>query len=160
MTQEQQTQKTNNILQLVGFELGNEKFGVDILSVKEIIRTVEITRVPRAPDFVEGIINLRGEVIPIIDLRLRLGVEKKAFDKTTRLIVVELDSQQVGFVVDVVSQVLRLPKETIEPPPDMVTGVDSAYLEGVIRVEDHLLMLLDLKRILSHNEQRTLKDVA
>lgn len=153
-------QETGTELQLVGFELGSEKFGVEILSVREIIPVGSITRVPNSPDFVEGIINLRGEVIPVIDLRKRVGVEKCEFQKSTRIIVVELEEQQVGFIVDVVSQVLRIPTDTIEPPPEMVTGVGSEYIRGVARVEDRLLMFLDLKRVLSQTEQTVIQGIA
>ena len=159
-----QLQESSTELQLVGFELGDEKFGVEILCVKEIIRVVSITRVPRAPEFVEGIINLRGDVIPVIDLRHRLGFAHQEFGKATRLIVVELDEQQVGFVVDSVSQVLRVPSDNIEPPPDMVAGVDSEYIQGIARAdkenEEKLLMVLDLKRILSRVEQAEVRKVA
>ena len=160
MTQAQSKQETAKILQLVSFEIGEEKFGVEILCVKEIIRILSITRVPGSPDFVEGVINLRGQVVPVVDLRRRLGIGRKEFDATTRMIVVELGGQQVGFIVDVVSQVLRIPAETIEPPPQMVTGVDSEYIQGLTRVGDRLLMLLDLQRILSRAEQAAIRKAA
>ncbi|MCZ6680349.1 MAG: chemotaxis protein CheW [Candidatus Poribacteria bacterium] len=159
-TGQQLLQGAGQELQVVGFELGSEKFGVDILTVREIIPVGSITRVPNAPDFVEGIINLRGEVIPVIDLRKRVGIEQSEFQKSTRIIVVELDEQQVGFIVDVVSQVLRIATDTVEPPPEMVMGTGSEYIKGVARVADKLLMFLDLKRVLSQTEQTAVQGVA
>ncbi len=155
-------QETGQELQLVGFKLSDEQFGVEILCVREIIRVVSITRVPRAPGFVEGIINLRGEVIPVIDLRKRLNLESRKFDNSTRLIVVELNDQQIGFIVDSVSQVLRVPADAIEEPPEMVTGIDSEFILGVTRIDDgeRLLLILDLKRILSQAEQVAMERVA
>ena len=107
----------NEILQLVTFSIGEEDFGVDILKVQEIIRMMDITKVPRAPEFVEGVINLRGKVIPIIDLRRRFGRTPKPHDKDTRIIVIEMSGIIVGFVVDAVSEVLRIPKSTVEAAP-------------------------------------------
>ena len=109
------------LLQLVTFSIGEEEFGVDILSVQEIIRMMDITKVPRAPEFVEGVINLRGKVIPIIDLRRRFGLSTRDHDKHTRIIVIEINNMIVGFVVDSVSEVLRIPSSTVEPPPKRTT---------------------------------------
>ena len=139
----------DELLQLVTFSIGEEEFGVDILKVQEIIRTMEITRVPRAEIFVEGVINLRGKVIPIIDLRRRFGLQSKAHDKHTRIIVIEINTMIVGFVVDSVSEVLRIPTSTVEPPPPVVAGLESEYISGVGKLEDRLLILLDLDRLLS-----------
>ena len=137
------------LLQLVTFSTGDEEFGVDILRVQEIIRTMAITKVPKAPEFVEGVINLRGKVIPIIDLRRRFGLQSKAHDKHTRIIVIEINTMIVGFVVDSVSEVLRIPASTVEPPPPVVAGLESEYISGVGKLEDRLLILLDLDRLLS-----------
>ena len=144
------TQKRDDeLLQLVTFSTGDEEFGVDILRVQEIIRTMAITKVPKAPEFVEGVINLRGKVIPIIDLRRRFGLQSKAHDKHTRIIVIEINTMIVGFVVDSVSEVLRIPTSTVEPPPPVVAGLESEYISGVGKLEDRLLILLDLDRLLS-----------
>ncbi|MDR2800984.1 MAG: chemotaxis protein CheW [Desulfovibrio sp.] len=139
----------DELLQLVTFSIGEEEFGVDILKVQEIIRTMEITKVPRAEAFVEGVINLRGKVIPIIDLRRRFGLDSKAHDKHTRIIVIEINTLIVGFVVDSVSEVLRIPAGTVEPPPPVVAGLDSDYISGVGKLQDRLLILLDLDKLLS-----------
>lgn len=141
--------RDDELLQLVTFSTGDEEFGVDILRVQEIIRTMAITKVPKAPEFVEGVINLRGKVIPIIDLRRRFGLQSKAHDKHTRIIVIEINTMIVGFVVDSVSEVLRIPASTVEPPPPVVAGLESEYISGVGKLEDRLLILLDLDRLLS-----------
>ncbi|MFP4315866.1 MAG: chemotaxis protein CheW [Desulfovibrionales bacterium] len=147
------------LIQLVTFSIDGEEFGVEILKVQEIIRMLGITRVPRAPQFVEGVINLRGKVIPIIDLRKRFGLDSRGHDKNTRIIVIEINSMIVGFVVDSVSEVLRIPAGTIEPPPPVVSGFDSEYISGVGKLEDRLLILLDLNRLLSGEEQKALSQV-
>ena len=142
----------DELLQLVTFSIGDEEFGVNILKVQEIIRTMEITKVPRAPEFVEGVINLRGKVIPIIDLRRRFGLAPKAHDKNTRIIVIEINNIIVGFVVDAVSEVLRFPASTVEPPPPVVAGVESDYISGVGQLQDRLLIMLDLDKLLSSED--------
>jgi len=144
------------LMQLVTFSIGEEEFGVDILKVQEIIRMMEITKVPRAPDFVEGVINLRGKVIPILDLRKRFGLATRDHDKHTRIIVIEISNMIVGFVVDSVSEVLRIPSNTVEPPPPVVSGMESEYISGVGKLADRLLILLDLDRLLSREEQGAL----
>ena len=153
---EQLQKRDAELLQLVTFSIGEEEFGVDILKVQEIIRTMEITKVPRAQDFVEGVINLRGKVIPIIDLRRRFGFTSKEHDKHTRIIVIEINNMIVGFVVDSVSEVLRIPAATVEPPPPVVAGVESEYISGVGKLEDRLLILLDLDKLLSNEDMEAL----
>lgn len=143
-------------LQLVTFSIGGEEFGVEILKVQEIVRSMEMTRVPNAPDFVEGVVNLRGRVIPIIDMRKRFGLERKEHDSRTRIIVIDMNGVVTGFVVDSVSEVLRLPRNTIEPPPPVVAGIESEYISGVGKLEDRLLILLDMDSLLSSKEQRLL----
>lgn len=147
------------LIQLVTFSIGEEEFGVDILQVQEIIRTMEITNVPRAPEFVEGVINLRGKVIPIVDMRSRFGLESKKHDKYTRIIVIENDMIIVGFVVDSVSEVLRLPATQVQPPPPVVAGMDSDYIDGVGKLEDRLLILLNLDSLLDNEEKEALSGV-
>ena len=146
------TIQDGELLQLVTFCIGEVEFGVNLLKVQEIIRTMEITKVPRAPEFVEGVINLRGKVIPIIDLRRRFGLAPKAHDKNTRIIVIEINNIIVGFVVDAVSEVLRIPASTVEPPPPVVAGVDSDYISGVGKLQDRLLIMLDLDKLLSSED--------
>ncbi|MCP4683993.1 MAG: chemotaxis protein CheW [bacterium] len=150
--QEQNSQIESDELQLVSFNIGTEEFGVDILKVQEINRMVEITKVPQAPHYVEGVINLRGKVIPIVDLRKRFNLELKEHDKNTRIVVVDIGGNIMGMIVDSVSEVLRLPANTIEPPPEIVTGVNSEYIKGVAKLEDRLLIFLDLSRVIDVSE--------
>lgn len=154
------TGRSDELLQLVSFKIGDEEFGVDILKVQEINRMLQVTRVPGAPEFIDGVINLRGKVIPIIDLRRRLNMPRKQHDKDTRIVVVELNGRIVGFVVDAVSEVLRIPRSVTEPPPSAVSGIDADYITAVGKLEDRLLILLDLERILSGDEHTALKAVA
>lgn len=152
-------EETGDLLQLVTFTIANEEFGLDILLVQEIIRVLPITKVPGAPEFVEGVINIRGKVIPIMDLRQRFGLAAKEHDSHTRIIVVELQALMVGFVVDAVSEVLRLPSGTVEPAPPLVAGIDSEYIKGVGKLEDRLLILLDLDSLLDNEEKEALGTV-
>jgi purine-binding chemotaxis protein CheW len=144
--------------QLVIFELGNEYFGVDIAAVESIIKMQEITRVPQAPDFVEGITNLRGAVLPVIELRKRLGLPDHDRDKETRIIVVNLDDMEVGMVVDAVWEVITISDDIIEPTPPMVTTVDTGFITGIARLEERLVILLDLTSVLTVEEQKLLTD--
>jgi purine-binding chemotaxis protein CheW len=139
-------------LQLVSFNIGSEEFGVDILKVQEINRMVEITKVPQAPHYVEGVINLRGKVIPIVDLRKRFDLELKEHDKNTRIVVVDIEGNVMGMIVDAVSEVLRLPASTIEAPPEIVTGINSDYIKGVAKLDDRLLIFLDLSKVIDVNQ--------
>lgn len=145
--------------QLVVFQLGAELYGVDIARVHEIIRWQSVTRVPRSPEFVEGVINLRGKVIPVVDLRRRFGLAIADHTRASRIVVVELGDQVVGIVVDGVSEVLRINSATIEPPSPVVAGIDSEYLHGIAKLADRLIMLLDLDRILARDERRALEAV-
>ncbi|MEF2232050.1 MAG: chemotaxis protein CheW [Pseudodesulfovibrio sp.] len=155
----EEIEKDQKLIQLVTFSIGEEEFGVNILQVQEIIRTMDITRVPRAPDFVEGVINLRGKVIPIVDMRSRFGLGHKEHDKYTRIIVIEINMIIVGFVVDSVSEVLRIPANSVQPPPPVVAGMDSDYIDGVGKLEDRLLILLDLDSLLDNEEKEALSNV-
>ena len=143
-------------IQVVSFKLGSEEYGVDIAQVQEINRMVAITHVPRAPQFMEGVINLRGQLIPIIDLRTRFGMPRTEHTKNTRIVVTEISTKRVGMVVDSVSEVLRLDLAQIEEAPEMITGVDTEYIKGVGKIEDRLIILLDLARIISGAEKREL----
>jgi len=150
------TEKTAEI-QLVVFQLAGETYGVDINHVQEIIRMQNITEIPRTPDFIEGVINLRGRVIPVIDLHKRFNLPLADATQNTRIMVVELDQMTVGMIVDSVSEVLRLPAASIEPPPPMISGVDVAYLEGVGKWNERLIILLDLNRVLRESEKQELQ---
>jgi purine-binding chemotaxis protein CheW len=157
MNDQDKLQNQNQELrQLVSFHIANEEFGVDILKVQEIIKIISITKVPNSPVFVEGVINLRGRIIPVIDLRTRLGIPKKEHDKSTRIIVVDLKGKTVGFIVDSVSEVLRIQQNIIEAPPDIVSGIDSEYITAVGKLTDRLLILLDLEKVFTENESTEL----
>ena len=140
--------------QLVVFDLASEHYGVDIAAVEGIIKMQPITVVPHTPAFVEGVTNLRGEVLPVIDLRKRFGLP---FDNTrgkdTRIVTVEIGGKKVGMVVDAVSEVLRVPDEAIEPPSPIVTTVDSTFIKGIAKVDDRLIILIELSKVLSTEEQ-------
>ncbi len=151
---------TDSLLQLVTFKVAEEEYGVDILSVQEIIRHTGITKVPSAPAFVEGILNLRGKVIPIIDMRKRFGLASKEPDQQTRIVVFALESGVMGCLVDSVSEVLRLPFSMVDAAPAVVSGVDSQYIRGVGRLggerDGRLLILLDSEQVLSVEELESL----
>lgn len=146
--------------QVVVFELGREAYGVDIAKVHEIIRMQTITTVPRAPQFVEGVINLRGKVIPVVDLRRRLGQPAAEATRATRIVVVDIGVHTVGMIVDAVSEVLRVPAGAVEPPSSLVTTVDSEYLRGIAKLDDRLIILLDLEKVLTRSEQGAIGRVA
>src|SRR3982751_5756371 len=151
------TTTTGDERQLVVFQLGAELYGVEIARVHEIIRLQAVTRVPRSPAFVEGVINLRGKVIPVIDLPGRFGLPSAEHSRSTRIVVVEIGDQVVGIVVDGVSEVLRVNTATVEPPSPVVAGIDSEYLHGIAKLTDRLVILLDLDRILARDERRALE---
>lgn len=145
--------------QLVVFELASESYGVDIGAVNTIIRMQEITEIPRSPEFVEGVINLRGSIIPVIDLRKRFGLPITEQTKASRIVVVESNAQLIGMVVDAVSETLRLPQDAIEPPSPIVTSMDSEYVRGVGKLENRLVILLALDRVLTSREMDALRSV-
>jgi purine-binding chemotaxis protein CheW len=142
--------------QLVVFELANEYYGINIAMVESIIKMQAITQLPQAPYYVKGVTNLRGSVLPVIDLRLRFGLEVQENTKQTRVIIVTMGSLKVGVVVDGVSEVLRVSDETIEPLPPMVSSVNSAFLKGIARMQDRLIILLELGKVLDTEEQQAL----
>src|ERR671937_2891305 len=146
--------------QLVVFQLGAELYGVEISRVHEIIRLQSVTKVPRAPSFVEGVINLRGKVIPVVDLRRRFGLPNADHTRASRIVVVELGDQVVGIVVDGVSEVLRVNTATVEPPSPVVAGIDSEYLHGIAKLPERLVILLDLDRVLAREERSALAAAA
>ena len=139
--------------QLVTFTLGGEEYGVDIMKVQEIIRLQNITRVPQMPGFIEGVLNLRGNVIPVIDLRKRFNLALTEQTAHTRIVVINVSGRTLGVIVDAVSEVMRLSDDQIEPPPQVISGIGHEYLEGVGKVQGRLIILLDLDKILSTHEK-------
>jgi purine-binding chemotaxis protein CheW len=151
-------------MQLVVFALksGNNlcEYGVPITQVQEIIRLTTPTRIPNAPGFVEGVINLRGKVIPVIDLKNRFDLKYGEHTDNTRIIVVDIGGHTVGIIVDEVTEVLRLSATDIEPPPSIIEGITTEYLRGVGKVGDRLLVLLDIQKVLGDSEAQELREVA
>lgn len=143
---------------LVLFRLAGEDYGIDVGCVREIITWQQPTRVPRTPPFVEGIINLRGHIIPVLDLRRRLGLPEGERERSTRIVVVELGTTVVGLVVDAVSEVVRLPAGTIEPPAE-VLAVDASFIEGIARHGDRLILVLQPAKVLAPAEWQAVQAV-
>jgi purine-binding chemotaxis protein CheW len=146
-----QTGAGNELLQLVSFFVGEEEFGLEILRVQEIIRMQPLTRVPHLPKHVEGVINLRGKIIPVVGLRPRMGLDKQAADKYTRIVVVDVKGVVVGFVVDSVSEVLRIPSTAIEATPRL-GKTERDYIYGVGKLDSRLLLLIDLEKLMNETE--------
>ena len=136
-------------LQVVGFRIGNETYGVRIGSVREIVRVPEITAVPSAPDLIEGVINLRGKIIPVMDLRKRFGQIEVSQDKKNRILVVELDNKLVGLIVNAASEVLKIPPSEIEAPGTVFAEGESSYVTGVGKLKGRLIILLDITKLLA-----------
>lgn len=143
--------------QLVVFELGKEHYAVDISAVESIIKMQAITVVPHTPSFVEGVTNLRGSVLPVIDLRKRFGLAMEDISKKSRIVVIALGKTKVGMIVDAVSEVLRVPDDSIEPPPPMVTSIDTTFITGIAKIDTKLVILLDLSKVLSMEQQAELQ---
>ena len=146
-------------IQIVGFRIGRETFGLPIAMVREIVRVPEITSVPNAPEYIEGVINLRGRIIPVVDLRKRFG-EKVEASKKNRIVVVELETRAIGLIVNSASEVLKIPPSEIEAPHTVFQEGELNYITGVGKLRGRLVMLLDLSKILQRGELRRLEDAA
>jgi purine-binding chemotaxis protein CheW len=147
-------------IQIVVFELGDERYGLDIASVYEIIRHQPITAVPQAPAFVEGVINLRGRIIPVVDLRDRFGMASGELTKASRIVVAEAAGTRVGLVVDGVSEVLMVPTDSIEPTPQVAANADHEYLRGIAKLGERLIILLELNGLFGAEESSALATAA
>jgi len=145
--------------QLVVFDLVPEAYGVDIGTVREIIRVQEITHVPNAPDFVEGVINLRGKVIPVVDLRKRFGIAPVDQTNDSRIVVVDIAGEDIGVMVDGVTEVLRIAEDTVETASSIITTADSYYILGIAKLGERLIILLDLEKTLSQREKAAVSKV-
>ncbi len=141
--------------QVVVFELEKEYFGVDIAVVEGIIKMQPITIIPHAPYYIEGVINLRGSILPVMDLGKRFGMGGRSLDQNSRIVVIALPGAKAGMIVDGVSEVLRIPDESIETTPPMVTDVDSVYITGIAKVDERLVILLDPERIIDPEKHLT-----
>ena len=147
-------------IQVVGFRIGRETFGIPIGMVREIVRVPEITSVPNAPDYIEGVINLRGRIVPVVDLRKRFREVVAAPNKKNRIVVVELDGRPIGLIVNSASEVLKIPPSEIEAPHNVFQEGELNYITGVGKIRGRLVILLDLSRILQRGELRRLDEVA
>ncbi len=142
--------------QMVGFKIDNEFYGIDIMQVQEIIRMYEITMVPRTLPFIKGVVNLRGKVVPIISLRERFGIKEAEHTKDTRIVIVRIDVGLIGFIVDAMAEVIRLPERLIEPTPPTATNIESEYIRGVGKLDDNLIIILDLNKVLTKEKKEFL----
>jgi purine-binding chemotaxis protein CheW len=147
-------------LHLVGFRIGRETFGVPIALVHEIVRVPEITSVPEAPAYVEGVINLRGKIVSIVDLRKRFGEKEIVQNKKNRILVVEVEKKMVGLIVDAASEVLRMSSDDIDSPPNIFEEGELNYVTGVGKLKDRLIILIELNKVLQKGELKRLGDVA
>ena len=147
-------------IQLVTFWIGDEEFAVDILAVCEINRMLDITRVPDAPPNVEGVINLRGLIVPIVDMRKMFNSAECNINNDTRIIVVEVSDRMIGFIVDRVNEVLRLDKSIVEPVTDISSSKFSQYISGIGKLDDRLLILLQVDRLLADSELKEIENAA
>jgi len=147
-------------LQVVGFRIGTETFGVRIGSVREIVRVPEITAVPNAPESIEGVINLRGKIIPVMDLRKRFGSPNVQSDKKNRILVVELEKRLLGLIVNSASEVIKIPPSEIEPPGNVFAEGESNYVTGVGKLNGRLIILLDIEKLLHRPEFKRLEEAA
>ena len=139
-------------IQLVSFHLADESYGIEITKVREIILMGEITRIPQTPGYVKGLINLRSTVIPVIDLRIRFGLPETELTGDSRIMVINVRGKMIGIIVDAVSEVLRISNDQIAPPPPTVAGLGREYLTGLVRLEEQLLILLDIDKLLGEEE--------
>lgn len=147
-------------LHLVGFRIGRETFGVPISLVHEIVRVPEITAVPEAPAYVEGVINLRGKIVSIVDLRKRFGEKEIVQNKKNRILVVEVEKKMVGLIVDAASEVLRMSSDDVDNPPNVFEEGELNYVTGVGKLKDRLIILVELHKILQKGELKRLGEVA
>lgn len=158
MSDNNQSVNVDNTIQVIVFNIGEERYGVEISQIKEIILLTQVTHIPNVPDFVEGVLNLRGQIVAIINLRKKLGKEQKKNDENTRIIVIEHGSSTIGMMVDSVSEVKYLSSKNIEEIPRFLALKDeSKFLKGIGKLEDGLLTLMDLKELFSENELEGIK---
>ncbi len=147
-------------MQVVSFRLAQEEYAIEIIRVQEIILIGEVTSLPQTPPYIKGVINLRSTVIPIVDLRLRFCLTEEEVTDETRIMVVNVAGKTIGLIVDAVSEVLRIAQEQISPPPPTVAGLEQNYLVGLAKLDDRLLILLDIEQIILEEDQPELEHVA
>ena len=160
MSEDRSTNVLNTAdIQLVTFKMGTEEFGIDILQVQEINRLIEIMKVPKAPYFIEGVINMRGTIIPVVDFRKRFGMPKKDSDKLTRILIIETVEKTVSFIVDEIKEVIRISQNQIEPPPEIISGIGSEYFKGVGKINERLINILDVNKVFNKKEIESIDTV-
>lgn len=142
--------------QYVIFKLGNQEFGIDIINVREITVTKESTKVPNLESFIEGVINMRGKIIPVVNLKKRFNLKEEGDVKSSRIIISTLDDRNIGFLVDEASQVITMKNEDVDSPPEILGGIDKNYIVGIGRREEKIIIILDLIAILSNDEKQKL----
>ncbi len=142
------------MLQLVTFKLAGQKYAVNILKVQEINNMKEITSIPNAPSYLEGAVNLRGKVIPVLNLRKKFGFADKAADELSKIVIMDVRGVIMGIMVDAVSDVLRIPRDLVEPPPPVSSNVSSEFISSIAKLEEGLVILLDMDRLLDEEEHR------
>lgn len=145
--------------QYVVFKLDKEEYGVDIMNVKEISEYQKTVKVPNSPKFVDGIINYRGDITPIINLRTKFDLEAAGNSSSSRIIIINLNNRQVGFLVDDASQVLTIDEENIDPAPELVTDIDQKFVSGIAKLKDRMIILLDLEKVLSNEEKEKIQAI-
>jgi len=151
--------KDETEVQMVAFMLDKEEFAINILQVREVLKMTQVTPLPQSAHFIEGVINLRGEVIPVIDLRKRFELDSGERGEQTRIIIVEIRESKVGLIVDSVTEVLRLSSAAIQPPPSRVAGTRTDYLKGVGKIDERLLIVLNLDKILTTEEKILMDEI-
>ena len=155
--------ETNNSKQLVTFQLGEELYGVNIMDVKEIVRVQAIRTIPNAPTYVEGIFNLRSEIIPIINLHKRFHLKKLATSEEDELlsgfVILDIDGMKLGIIIDRISRVVTIEQENVQPPPQMFSGIGAEYIQGVVRQEDGYLIILDIRDLFNPKELQKIAEL-
>jgi purine-binding chemotaxis protein CheW len=153
---EQELTHSGNGLQYVTFYIRDEKYALDITKVREFITYTQITKMPNLPYYVKGVINLRGSIIPVVDLRIRFNLEELVYNKYTVIIIVQVETKLVGMVVDSVSDVIYIPEDQIQPPPEFATSIDMEYITGLGQHQGELIILLEGEKMLSPEELRVI----
>jgi purine-binding chemotaxis protein CheW len=151
---------SSKTFQLVSFTVGKEEYGVHIEEVQEIVRMPEITRLPQTASFIKGVINLRGNIIPVIDMRDRFKMESIQYSEMTRVIVATIEGKLIGMIVDTVSQVLELSSEDIEEAPDIIDGLSKEYIEGIGKINDSMIIILKIATVLTAEELSSIKTIS
>ncbi|AHC14547.1 chemotaxis protein CheW [Salinispira pacifica] len=153
----------DNSLQLVTFQLGNELYGIDIMDVEAIVQVEEVREIPNSPNYVEGIFNLRGEIIPVINLHTRFHLAKPEMSEEDELlsgfIIINIDEMQIAVIIDKVSRVITIDLDEIQPPPQMLSGIGAEYIQGVVNKQDGYLIILDIRRLFNVRELQALEQM-